>query len=315
MIPSLLLLPSPTHRDIIPKVDMPLRKRARFAALSHRFEIRESSTTATTRQPGVYFGPSHDIHVHHQDAQEDMVVLQAHVASLEREAQYLRTKVITIDKRDLQLQRRDDVDRVTRLMGRIKDLEDKMSPKKNTISVATIEDLITQRVTEDLAAQDTNRNSGNGNDNRSHDSGSGGRRTPHTARWCTYKEFLNCQPLNFKGTKGAVGLAHWFEKMESVFHINNCTVECQVKMLPEESDNVEKYIGGLPDNIQGNVMSARPKTLQEAIKLANDLMDQKVRAYVERQTDNKRRLDNNPRDNHVQQPPYKRQNVARAYTA
>ncbi|GKF41926.1 hypothetical protein Tco_0125268, partial [Tanacetum coccineum] len=47
--------------------------------------------------------------------------------------------------------------------------------------------------------------------------------------WCTYKEFLNYQPLNFKDTEGAVGLAHWFEKMKSVFHISNCVVECQVK--------------------------------------------------------------------------------------
>ncbi|GJU17884.1 hypothetical protein Tco_1145850 [Tanacetum coccineum] len=48
----------------------------------------------------------------------------------------------------------------------------------------------------------------------------------------------------------------------------------EIKMLPEESERVEKYIGGLPDSIQGNVMSAKPKTLQEAIKLAKDLMDQ-----------------------------------------
>ncbi|GJZ52059.1 putative reverse transcriptase domain-containing protein [Tanacetum coccineum] len=47
---------------------------------------------------------------------------------------------------------------------------------------------------------------------------------------------------------------------------------------------VEKYVGELPDMIQGNV-------------------------------ENKRRLDNNPRDNHIKQPPYKRQNVARAYSA
>ncbi|GJV07313.1 putative reverse transcriptase domain-containing protein [Tanacetum coccineum] len=46
---------------------------------------------------------------------------------------------------------------------------------------------------------------------------------------CTYKEFLNCQPLKFKGIEGAVGLAHWFEKMEFVFHISNCAVECQLK--------------------------------------------------------------------------------------
>nr|GEW06722.1 reverse transcriptase domain-containing protein [Tanacetum cinerariifolium] len=47
-----LLLPSPTRRDIIPEADMPLQKRARFNALSHRFNIRESSTAATARQIG-----------------------------------------------------------------------------------------------------------------------------------------------------------------------------------------------------------------------------------------------------------------------
>ncbi|GJW82566.1 reverse transcriptase domain-containing protein [Tanacetum coccineum] len=96
---------------------------------------------------------------------------------------------------------------------------------------ATIEQLTTQRVADALLAYEANQNSGNGNDNGngSHDSGGGSGRLLHTARGCTYKDFLNCQPLNFKGTKGAVGLAHWFEKMESVFYINNCIVKCQVK--------------------------------------------------------------------------------------
>nr|GFA16477.1 hypothetical protein [Tanacetum cinerariifolium] len=49
---------------------------------------------------------------------------------------------------------------------------------------------------------------------------------------------------------------------------------------------VDKYISVIPDNIHGNVMSARPKTLDEAIELANDLMDQKLRTYAERQNDN-----------------------------
>ncbi|GKB48925.1 reverse transcriptase domain-containing protein [Tanacetum coccineum] len=67
--------------------------------------------------------------------------------------------------------------------------------------------------------------------NHSHgdtNSAGGGERT---VRNCTYKEFLNCQPLNFKGTEGDVRLAHWFEKTESVFHISNCIVECQVKYV------------------------------------------------------------------------------------
>ncbi|GKF97321.1 hypothetical protein Tco_0293142, partial [Tanacetum coccineum] len=48
-------------------------------------------------------------------------------------------------------------------------------------------------------------------------------------------------------------------------------------------------------------------------------MDQKLKGYA-RSDENKRRLENNPRDTHRQQPVFKRQNVggqnvARAYTA
>nr|GEU41420.1 reverse transcriptase domain-containing protein [Tanacetum cinerariifolium] len=82
------------------------------------------------------------------------------------------------------------------------------------------------------------------------------------------------------------------------------------KFLVDETEKVDKYISGLPDNIHGNVMSARPKTLDETIELANDLKDQKLRTYVERQNENKRKTDNNQ-----QHQPYKKQNVARAYIA
>ncbi|GJX96647.1 putative reverse transcriptase domain-containing protein [Tanacetum coccineum] len=53
------------------------------------------------------------------------------------------------------------------------------------------------------------------------------------------------------------------------------------KFVANETEKVDKYISGLPDNIYGNVKSARPKTLDEAIELANDLMDQKLRTYAE----------------------------------
>ncbi|GKC24533.1 reverse transcriptase domain-containing protein [Tanacetum coccineum] len=39
-----------------------------------------------------------------------------------------------------------------------------------------------------------------------------------------------------------------------------------------------------------------------------------TRSEENRQADNKRRMENNPRDDYVQQPPYKRQNVTKAYT-
>nr|GFB10757.1 hypothetical protein [Tanacetum cinerariifolium] len=54
------------------------------------------------------------------------------------------------------------------------------------------------------------------------------------------------------------------------------------KFLADETEKIDKYISGLPDNIHGNVMSVRPKTLDETIELANDLMDQKLRTYAER---------------------------------
>ncbi|GJX70030.1 putative reverse transcriptase domain-containing protein [Tanacetum coccineum] len=51
------------------------------------------------------------------------------------------------------------------------------------------------------------------------------------------------------------------------------------KFVSTETEKVTKYISGLPDNIYGNVKSARPKTLDETIELANELMDQKLRTY------------------------------------
>ncbi|GJW67597.1 putative reverse transcriptase domain-containing protein [Tanacetum coccineum] len=52
-------------------------------------------------------------------------------------------------------------------------------------------------------------------------------------------------------------------------------------MVPEENDKIERFIWGLPDNIQGNVTSSKPVQLQDAIRMANGLMDQQVRVYAE----------------------------------
>ncbi|GJS63892.1 putative reverse transcriptase domain-containing protein [Tanacetum coccineum] len=82
------------------------------------------------------------------------------------------------------------------------------------------------------------------------------------------------------------------------------------KFVSTETEKVTKYISGLPDNIYGNVKSARPKTLDETIELANELMDQKLRTYAERQSDSKRKADDISRNN---QQPFKKQNVAKAY--
>nr|GFB53618.1 putative reverse transcriptase domain-containing protein [Tanacetum cinerariifolium] len=90
-------------------------------------------------------------------------------------------------------------------------------------------------------------------------------------------------------------------------------------MVPDEEDKVERLIGGLPDNSQGNVIVADPARLRDAIRIANYLMDKKLQGYAARSAENKRRMESNPRVNRRQQPSFKRQNttgqnIARAYT-
>ncbi|GJU15533.1 putative reverse transcriptase domain-containing protein [Tanacetum coccineum] len=68
------------------------------------------------------------------------------------------------------------------------------------------------------------------------------------------------------------------------------TMMC-TKMVPEEEDWVKKFIGGLPDNIQRNVIAAEPTRLQDAVQIANNLMDQKLKGYAVKNAKNKRRLE------------------------
>ncbi|GJV40357.1 putative reverse transcriptase domain-containing protein [Tanacetum coccineum] len=170
-----------------------------------------------------------------------------------------------------------------------------------------------------------NGENGNGRNGNPNENGRGDR---PVARECTYQDFMKCQPLNFKGTKGVVRLIRWFEKMETVFHISNCQRKTR-KISRVDYDGGTKMVRGRriglrkfmedPDNIQGNVHAAKPTKLQDAVRIANNLMDQKLKGYAVKNDENKRRLEVNQRDNHGQQPPFKRpnvggQNVARAYT-
>nr|GEU31357.1 putative reverse transcriptase domain-containing protein [Tanacetum cinerariifolium] len=261
---------------------------------------------------------------------------------------------------------------------------EKMAPKRtiranpatttttNTTSVtdAQLEALIEQGFARALAARNADRNT-NGDDN--HVSGIGARRTERVTRECTYPDFMKCQPLNFKGTKGVVELTQWFEKIETVFRISNCSVENQIKfstctllgnmkkkmtdkycpmgeikkleselwnlrvksndvvgysqhfqelallcvrMFPEEADKIERYVGGLPDVIHRSVVASRPKTMQEAIEMENELMGKRNNTWAERQAENERKADDTSRSNQSQQQQQnKRQNTGRAYTA
>nr|GEV24994.1 hypothetical protein [Tanacetum cinerariifolium] len=84
-----------------------------------------------------------------------------------------------------------------------------------------------------------------------------------------------------------------------------------IRMFPEDSDEIEKYVSGLPDMIHGSVMASKPKTMQDSIKFSTELVDKKISTLVERQAENKMKLDKN---NQAQQQPPKKQGVAIPYT-
>ncbi|GJY98168.1 putative reverse transcriptase domain-containing protein [Tanacetum coccineum] len=159
---------------------------------------------------------------------------------------------------------------------------------------AQLKAMIDQGVTDALAVRDADRNT---NGDGSHNLGTGVRRTERVARECTYPYFMKCQPLNFKGTEGVIELIQWLHKMENVFSIRTCSVENQIKFST--------------CTLLCSVVASKPKTMQEEIKIATELIDKKIRTFVERQTENKRKHD----DSQQQQQQNKRQNTGRAYTA
>ncbi|GJW45268.1 putative reverse transcriptase domain-containing protein [Tanacetum coccineum] len=144
-----------------------------------------------------------------------------------------------------------------------------------------------------------------------------------------YKEFISCQPFYFNGTEGApMGIEQanqitWTElkrlltnkycprteirKMEEelynlivkgndlkpyVRRFQELTVLCP-NMVPNNDKLLEAFIGGLPRSIEGNVTASKPQTLEEAINIAQRLMDQVTKhAPMQVSSDNKRKFDN-----------------------
>ncbi|GJW40084.1 reverse transcriptase domain-containing protein [Tanacetum coccineum] len=106
---------------------------------------------------------------------------------------------------------------------------DRMAPKRTSTSAApamtqaAIKKLVVDSVAAALEAQAaTMANTDNTTRNTRQ------RETPIAGKY-SYKEFMNCQPFNFKGTEGVVGLIHWFKRTELVFLRSNCTEDYKVK--------------------------------------------------------------------------------------
>nr|GEV00019.1 putative reverse transcriptase domain, ribonuclease H-like domain, aspartic peptidase domain protein [Tanacetum cinerariifolium] len=268
----------------------------------------------------------------------------------------------------------------------------RMPPKRTSTSAApamtqaTIRQIVADSITITLEAQAANMANAD-NTNRNPEP-----RESSVARKSRYKEFMSCQPFNFKGSEGAVGLIRWFERTESVFSRSNCTEDCKVKfateaykiilvefkkllikkycprtevqkmedefyhltvkgndlktyvrifqelatlcptMVSDSKKMMEAFIGGLPQSIEGNVTASKPQTLEEAINIAQRLIDQvtkhtpmQVSSDHKRKFDDRRTFNNYPnnrsnnyqnnRNNDYRQQQNKRQETIRSYAA
>ncbi|GJZ44511.1 reverse transcriptase domain-containing protein [Tanacetum coccineum] len=292
------------------------------------------------------------------------VIIQQDFDNLEAELQESRTQLSKLQRKQMGNNNKISLARfrIANLEQIVEDIQVRHQADKETAIRKLVADSVTAALEAQAAimanADNTNRNTGE-------------RETP-VARKCSYKEFMSCQPINFKSTKGVVGLIRWFERTESVFSRSNCTEDCKVKfatgtltkealswwnsfaqpigieeaykitwvefkkllikkycprtevqkmedgfyhltvkgndlktyvrrfqelatlcptMVPDSEKIIKVFIRRLPQSIKGNVTTSKPQTLEEAINIAQRLMDQNrrqetFRAYAATPTEN-----------------------------
>ncbi|GJS05359.1 hypothetical protein Tco_0321867 [Tanacetum coccineum] len=138
-----------------------------------------------------------------------------------------------------------------------------MPPKRTSTSAApamtqaAIQKLITDGIAAALEAQATAMANAD-NPNRNTEP----REIPVTKRG-NYKEFISCQPFYFN-------------------------VLCP-NMVPNSEKIIEAFIEGLPQSIEGNVTASKPQTLEEAVNIAQKLMDQILKRNSVQETDDHKR--------------------------
>nr|GEW59469.1 reverse transcriptase domain-containing protein [Tanacetum cinerariifolium] len=175
------------------------------------------------------------------------VIIQQDFDTLEAKLQQARAQITKLQRKQIGSNHKISLAcfRITELEHIINDIQiryqsyyvlsyvDRMPPKKMSTSEApamtqaAIRQLVVDSVATALETQAaTMANADNANRNPEP-------REAHVARKCSYKEFMSCQPFNFKGSEGAIRLICWFEHTELVFSYSNCTEDYKVKFATE----------------------------------------------------------------------------------
>ncbi|GJS12328.1 putative reverse transcriptase domain-containing protein [Tanacetum coccineum] len=155
-----------------------------------------------------------------------------------------------------------------------------MPQKSAPMTQAAIRRMIKESV--DTAARQANvRNNANGSVTVR------GQDTALAVRECTFAGFMKCNPTVFRGIKGAVKLQRWFKKTESVFKISECVQKVKEYDVVAYTQRFNELALMCPR--MGEVTSSKPTDLNEAVRMAYKLMEQKSQARDARILDGKKR--------------------------
>ncbi|GJX08264.1 putative reverse transcriptase domain-containing protein [Tanacetum coccineum] len=186
-----------------------------------------------------------------------------------------------------------------------------MPPKSAPMTQASIRRMIKESVDAAIAAERARQ--ANVRNDASRSGPVRGRDTAPAICECTFAGFMKCNPTAFHGIEGAVELRRWFEKTESVFEISECAKGKKVKFAAATLEGPAltwwktkvatigletvnqmpwtemKQLMTLTDNIKGEVTLSKPADLNEAVRMAHKLMEQKSQARNERILEGKKR--------------------------
>ncbi|GKE09378.1 hypothetical protein Tco_1412929, partial [Tanacetum coccineum] len=282
--PLPLPAPSTSRRADIPKADIPPQKRLCLTAPTPRFQVGENDAPRHHVPREVRYGITNTwdklVDAIKEGALTTLERINARVTKLaethERDTQDLYAHLE--DAQDSRLA--GDIDNDLGCSGFITTEPVDSSSQSDLGTIGERSSTLADALAERTIQRNTNLN-GDG----SQGSRSGITRLVHPTRDTVENQvkFATC-------TLHGIALTWWNTHVKTVGHDT-----------AHESDVVEKYVGGLPDMIQGNVMSTKPKTIKEAVEIANNLMDQKLRTLTKRQIENKKKQDDNFRNNQNQQ--------------
>nr|GEY53812.1 hypothetical protein [Tanacetum cinerariifolium] len=286
------LLPSTFHRTDIPETDMPPRKRACLTTPALRFEIREIFTAGAARQPRPTEFDLRRCRVEqagYEITDTDRPEHRRTTMFMDREAMYSHeswafsmdgSSAIAAHVRTLETQIAALITQTTSLQTQLTTtLEriEKIAPKKRTT-----------------------------------------RATPATATTPTIT-ITNAQlhALIDRGV-AAVLAERDANRSRNGDNINGSGTGGRREMTILREFSYTDFLKCQPMSFQGieGVISLTRcgKGRKEAIEFATEMMDKKMLTHAERQGEQKRKLDDTSRNNQHQQQPFKRNNVARAYT-